>query len=464
MPLQPVAFLSYAHIDDEYHDGAITEFRKHLTRTVRVIAGQDFDVFQDREGIGWGENWRETLDAALSEVRFLIPILTPSFFRSDECRKELQAFLDHEASAGRNDLVLPIYYLESTAMEDKEQRGQDKLVSALALHQYRDWRSLRKEPFNSPKVKEALEALAKDIDRALRRTIAPREAPPLPPPPTARRELATPSRPRPAEPDDLTVIRNGEFAPELVVLPRGEFTMGSTEAERQWAITQGARREWLDWEKSQRRIGIGYRPAVGRSPVTFEEWDRYAEDEAWHRARHVEPYRPSDRGRGRGKRPVVYVSWEDIQGYLRWLSGRTGHRYRLLSEAEWEYACRAGTTTAYHVGPGITNYDANFGGKVGKAVEVGSYAPNDWGLYDMHGNVWEWVEDCWNESYEGAPADGSAWTSGDCSRRVLRGGSWGDQPVDLRSANRDWDNIRDRKNDLGFRVARTLSGSESAAP
>jgi hypothetical protein len=306
MPLKPVAFLSYAHIDDEYHDGAITEFRKQLTRAVRVIAGQDFEIFQDRDGIEWGENWRETLGAALGAVRFLIPILTPSFFRSEECRKEVQAFLDREAASGRNDLILPIYYLESSMMEDKEQRAHDKLASALASHQHRDWRSLRKEPFTSPKVKDALEGLAKDIDRALRRTITPPQpAPPPKPRATSRKPRATsresepPPLSRPAEPDDLGLIKDGDFAPELVVLPRGEFMMGSTEAERRWAIEQGAEQKWVDWEKPQHRVKIDYRLAVGRYPVTFEEWDRYAEDDAWHRSRHV-PYKPSDQDWGRG--------------------------------------------------------------------------------------------------------------------------------------------------------------------
>jgi formylglycine-generating enzyme required for sulfatase activity len=275
--------------------------------------------------------------------------------------------------------------------------------------------------------------------------------------------------PRQAEPDDLSVIRDGDFAPELVVLPRGEFMMGSSEAESEWTkqLLDQKRADWgkwVDYEKPQHQVKIRYRLAVGRYAVSFDEWDRYADDAAWHRSKHLEPYSPSDQSWGRSARPVINVSWEDIQGYLRWLSGKTGHRYRLLSEAEWEYACRAGTTTAYHVGPGITHFDANFGQKVGKTVEVGSYTANDWGLYDMHGNVWEWVEDCWNDSYEGAPDDGGAWTSGDCARRVLRGGSWDYVPEFLRSAIRLRSGTGDRNYSGGFRVARTLSRSGSVTP
>lgn len=463
MQLKPLAFLSYAHVDDEYHDGAITEFRKRLSLAVRVHAGVDFAIFQDRESIEWGQNWRETLDATLGEVGFLIPILTPSFFGSEECRKELQAFLDHEAAAGRNDLVLPIHYVTCSVLEDPAKREKDPLASALSGRQYRDWRQLRHEPLTSPKGRQALETLALEIDRALRRRTEPAG-------PAETRNPATSRAPKPerppgsADPDDLSAIRDGDFAPELIVLPQGDFMMGSPEPERRWAIEHGELKEWLDRETPQHRVRMGYRVAVGRYPVTFAEWDRYAEDDRWHRSRDVEPYIPRDQGWGRGKRPVINVSWDDVQGYLGWLSGKTGRRYRLLSEAEWEYACRAGTTTAYHVGPGVTHYDANFGKKVGKTVDVGSYTANDWGLCDMHGNVCEWVQDCWNDDYEGAPDDGSAWTSGDCARRVLRGGSWLFSPASARSASRGQYDKGNRDHLSGFRVASSLSRSESVIP
>ena len=135
----------------------------------------------------------------------------------------------------------------------------------------------------------------------------------------------------------------------------------------------------------------------------------------------------------------------------------TGQPYRLLSEAEWEYAARAGTTTRYSWGDNHRRAEqANFGGNVDKTTEVGTYPANTWGLYDMSGNVWEWVEDCWKESYEAAPSDGSAWTSGDCSRRVLRGGSWSDSPNSVSSANRASNSTGSRSNVVGFRVARPL--------
>jgi formylglycine-generating enzyme required for sulfatase activity len=159
---------------------------------------------------------------------------------------------------------------------------------------------------------------------------------------------------------------------------------------------------------------------------------------------------------------VVCVSWEDAKTYVEWLGKETGQLYRLPSEAEWEYACRAGTTTRYWWGDDSpTPEQANFGMNVRRTTEVGFYPANPWGLHDMHGNVWEWVEDCWNDSYEGAPNDGSAWTSGDCSRRVLRGGSWNYEPELLRSALRSVDLTGGRDNYVGFRVARTLSLRQS---
>jgi formylglycine-generating enzyme required for sulfatase activity len=245
----------------------------------------------------------------------------------------------------------------------------------------------------------------------------------------------------------LLVIQDHPLAPKLVVLPRGEFLMGSADDD------PGAD----DDEKPQHLVQIAYDLAMGQAAVTFEEWDAYAADMSWHAARHVEPYRPGDEGWGRGLRPVINVSWEDVQGYLRWLRDKTGHRYRLPSEAESEYACRAGTTTAYRFDSTITHCDANFGKKVGKTIEAVSYLPNAWGLYNMHGNVWEWCEDCWNESYRGAaPADGRAWTRGN-SYRVVRGGSWEDRPENLRSACRDWLITDYRFDVIGFRVVRTLT-------
>ena len=173
-------------------------------------------------------------------------------------------------------------------------------------------------------------------------------------------------------------------------------------------------------ERPRHRVRIDYRIAVGVYEVTFAEWDACAN------AGGCGGYVPDDRGWGRGNRPVINVSWDDAQSYVRWLSRRTDKTYRLLSEAEWEYVARAGTTTQYHWGDEIGHNRANCDGCGSrwddeKTAPAGSFSANKWGLQDVHGNVWEWVEDCWNVSYAGAPADGSAWGAG-CLResRVAR--------------------------------------------
>ena len=168
--------------------------------------------------------------------------------------------------------------------------------------------------------------------------------------------------------------------------------------------------------------------AVGVYEVTFEEWDACVSD------RGCGGFRPDDEGWGRGRRPVINVSWEDAQMYVVWLTSKTGKEYRLLSESEWEYVARAGSTTSFHTGETIStsqaNYDGNFTFGMGRRGEyrerttpVGTFRANAYGLFDMHGNVQEWVQDCWNDNYAGAPTDGSAWASGDCSSRrsIARG-------------------------------------------
>ena len=220
----------------------------------------------------------------------------------------------------------------------------------------------------------------------------------------------------------------------MVVVPAGSFLMGSPKSE---------------WEGPVHRVQIAEPFAIGVYEVTFAEWDACAADGG------CGGYLPDDEGWGRGRRPVINVSWEDAQAYVRWLSAKTGKRYRLSRESEWEYAARAGTRTLFHTGETISTDQANYNGC--QTVPVDTFGANEWGLHDVHGNVWEWTEDCWNNSYAGAPTDGSAWANGDCSRRVLRGGSWIDVPSFLRSSLRLGITTGYRGDAVGFRVARTLA-------
>jgi formylglycine-generating enzyme required for sulfatase activity len=196
--------------------------------------------------------------------------------------------------------------------------------------------------------------------------------------------------------------------------------------------------------------------------VTFDEWDACVADGGCN------GYAPDDGGWGRGRHPVIYVSWDNANVYVAWLSRKTGKTYRLLSEAEREYVTRAGTMTPFWWGASISTRQANYsdddafgsGSKEEdrqRTLPVDSFQPNPWSLYQVHGNVSEWTQDCYHDGYAGAPSDGSAWTSGDCSRRVVRGGAWFDSPGNLRAASRgsdaatDWDGLE------GFRLARTLT-------
>ena len=230
--------------------------------------------------------------------------------------------------------------------------------------------------------------------------------------------------------------------PEMVVVPAGRFTMGAPGNE------PGADAN----DKQQVGIAISKPFAVGSFAVTFDEWDACAADGG------CGDYQPSDRDWGRGRRPVINVSWHDAQKYVAWIKRKTGKTYRLLSEAEREYVTRAGTTTPFWWGTSVRPERANYDGSgVHQTVPVDSFAPNPWGLYNVHGNVHEWTQDCWNETNMGNPGDGSARTSGNCDARVNRGGNWVNPWFTLRASYRHRNGIDHRDDYVGFRVARTLT-------
>ena len=264
-------------------------------------------------------------------------------------------------------------------------------------------------------------------------------------------------------------FRDCPECPEMVVVPAGEFLMGSPKGEERRSDDEGP----------QHTVKIAKPFAVGKYEVTRDEFEAFVQATSFKVAEECYVWSGSQWKKQSGSflkpgfdqtgmHPAVCVSWDDAKAYVDWLSKKSGKSYRLLTEAEWEYAARAGTTTPFSTGNTITPDQANFDGNYTyggsakgtyreRTVEVGSFKPNAFGLYDMHGNVWEWVEDCYKDSYAGAPADGSASTSGDCSRRVLRGGSWDNNPEILRSAYRDRSPTVIRSNVLGFRVGRTLT-------
>ncbi|MCA3370935.1 MAG: SUMF1/EgtB/PvdO family nonheme iron enzyme [Roseomonas sp.] len=275
------------------------------------------------------------------------------------------------------------------------------------------------------------------------RTQAPPQAPAAANAPTAPPQAVAPSSVRPSSSaSGFPVPERGRFrdcpeCPEMVVIPSGSFRMGSPAGEAGRDPDEGP----------ERPVTLRSPLAVGRFEVTFAEWDACV-------AAGGCSHRPSDEGWRRDNRPVINVSWNDAQQYVAWLSRRTGQRYRLLTEAEWEYAARAGTTTPWHTGGSIGPSQAVFGSS--RTEPVGSRPANRFGLHDMHGNVLEWVEDCYVDRYPQDSGDASqAVSTGGCASRVLRGGSWINTPQDLRSALRRRYSPGNQFNFIGFRVART---------
>ena len=239
-------------------------------------------------------------------------------------------------------------------------------------------------------------------------------------------------------------LRSGGGGPELMVIPPGGYLMGSTKREPE-----------RDHDERQHRVDV-YRPfALGRYAVTAGEFLAYC------RAAGHSPAQPV----GQGPMPVVNVTWEEVGGFLRWLSEESGRRYRLPTEEEWEYACRAGASTPFNCGdtitPDLANYNGHYAYHQGAQgvyrqmpTPVGCFKPNAFGLYDMHGNVWEWTRSVYDERYQAA--EGFPVPVTPESKRVVRGGSWANPPRRIRSASRDYWRPDHRSNTVGFRVVRDL--------
>ena len=261
--------------------------------------------------------------------------------------------------------------------------------------------------------------------------------------------------------------------PEMIVIPAGEFTMGSPDHEPERRAEEGPRH----------KVKVD-RFAVSKGAVTRDQFDKFVnatghkvgdacltrKDGKWS-AEQGRSYKDPGFAQG-GNHPAVCVNFEDIKAYLTWLSKQAGEPYRLLSEAEWEYVARAGSDTPFWWGSTITPAQANYNGNIAFAggakgefrqKTVPAFEPepsfklNPSNLFIGEGNVSEWVEDCWNKNYQGAPSDGSVWSKGDCNSHVVRGGSWASDPALLRSAARQAVQSSTRSSDIGFRVARPMA-------
>ncbi len=237
-------------------------------------------------------------------------------------------------------------------------------------------------------------------------------------------------------------FRDCDECPEIVVIPAGSYYMGSERS--------------LPQEKPRREVKIDRPFGIGISEVTIREWDMCLREGGCN----MPPEAVTN-----DRLPMSNVSWDDAQRFVRWLSEKTGREYRLPTEAEWEYAAGAGTATPFWWGKEVGEGNANCsdcgttpaGSPTGEGpLPVGSFKPNPFGLYDVHGNLWEWTLDCANPSYEGAPSDGKAQLRGDCIRRVLRGGSWKLDSKYMRTTRRNQYDRDVRYYLHGFRVVRTL--------
>ena len=237
----------------------------------------------------------------------------------------------------------------------------------------------------------------------------------------------------------------------MVRIAPGSFQMGAPPDEAKRESNEGP----------VQTVTINYPFEVGKYEITFAQWGMCVQDGG------CRGYYPDDQGWGRGNRPVINLSFDQARSYIRWLNRKTGRRYRLLSEAEWEYVARAGQQTPFYTGERISSGQANFNGVETyngsdpgvyrrRTLPVGQFPPNQFGVHDILGNALEWTQDCWNDSHEGAPNNGAARRDGDCNFRVMKGGSWVSHPYQLRAAKRIKYITDYGYEDYGFRIARTL--------
>jgi len=498
-PLPPIGFWSYTSLDDRHSNGRLSALRLQLAGELQVLVGRrPVRVFQDKDMIPFGADWAQKIEEALGQSSFLIPIVTPGFLQSEWCCKEVTRFREREQALGRNDLIFPFLFV---GVADVDPNDPDECVNPavfrlLKSRQWFDFTSLRFHEPADREVAKQLAALAGSVRTALRGNparhaggadIVPRTQPTQASPTPLTRTTGAASGVLPAKsasgaseahvgptgpplyPSPVVLQQRSrstplirwrdsipglpaDACPEMITLPAGRFIMGASETDAQID----------DDERPRREVGVPSF-ALGRGAVTFAQWDAA-------RAAGADLANPRDEGWGRGERPVINVSWYDAQAYCAWLNERlflTSSGYRLPSEAEWEFACRAGTRSPFHFGATVSTNQANYNGNFtygdghvgryrGRTVPVGDLPANAWGFHEMHGNVWEWCEDVYGP-YPAHPTDAEPLRHGKETKRVLRGGSWCDYPRHLRAAYRSRNMAAYSASTVGFRVARTLS-------
>jgi formylglycine-generating enzyme required for sulfatase activity len=399
-------FISYSHAD-----------LKQVSLVAEKLEQLGIDVWMDRS-LKDGDNIISTISEALSTPRWVLVFWSRSSIHSE--------YVHSEAEIGRRNGVLVPVHLDNVAVPPPP----FTMIKGRYLLNWNGDASNLDFSAMLERVRAAPIFINQEKSRAH-------------PPVTDRRGPIPPIG---------TVFRDHPNSPEMVVVPEGEFLLGSPENEPGHDAS----------ESPMRNIRIGEPIAVGRFPVRFLDWSALVADGG-------SSYTPPDEGWGEADRPVINVSWHDANQYVEWLRRLTGLDYRLLSESEWEYCCRAGTRSAFAFGPRIgphqANYDAGIADRCNERVSsaidcttrVGTYAPNDFGIYDLHGNVREWTSDAWSENHIARPENGAplaALNSADL--RTVRGGCWNDQARDVRSARRSGQRASFRSPFVGFRVARSF--------
>ena len=545
--LPPIGFWSYSRDDDTDSFGWLKKTRVRLTARLRQKMGRrDTRIWQDQEAIPTGADWQKRIETAIAESSFFVPIVTRGFLKSKWCCKELLLFADRAKMLGRDDLIFPFHYVSvggpnSLVASDCH---DPRVLDVLRKPQWvdftlREWHASDLDNGNDADAKMLrlqLDDLATHIHGALTLAAASLAAAtvaePLPSSPTRPVPSTTPTEtrgvsstvqslaapairatpgtsspapvpataaaprvpppPAPAKPGDI--MRDAPDLPEMVLIPPGTYLRGVPTAESQ--------REGTDDDNARpvRPVTIQQSFWMGRYPVTWGEFAAFIDSTGYKMPNEAWTYEPNAKGEwSNGKRdnrswrnpgfkqtdrdPVVCVSHEDAQAYIAWLNQRTDGGYRLPSDAEWEYAARAGTQTARYWGDGVEQAylyanmaDQSLRKHLGPAAAgrsftdgddgyvftspVGSFGANGFGLHDMLGNIWEWCADTWHTSYEGAPTDGSAWVGDAASARVIRGGSWFAGARRGRAAYRRGFAPADRDGSLGFRCARVQRESD----